>query len=293
VLARPGITAHSKRTANFRVLISGLPTRGSLFQACFTRGSLATYAGICATDGALVPITTTGTLVENERGIVLYMPAPNEFGSDYATFTCAQLSPTSPHLYPSSLAPCLIDGICCLQSVPCTPLGAHRPSPPTTTDRLVDREDATLVSPDGVINISVRTHGQHSARTLRCIRALFSLTTLHFVCCQVRALNDAPVARRRTARLTNASEPVTFTLDGVDVDENSSLPLTYAPSFAPHTFARIVDFPVGGRLFQVNASGGTGQLLDATITAVSSPPPSTNTYLLLTLPTSQPSTTYT
>jgi hypothetical protein len=99
VLAEAGVTSRTKRTANFLVRITALPSRGQLYQACFKPGSDLTYASICDAvdlqdalrEGAhtLRPIAAPGTILENGRGIVLFAPRRHEFGVDYTAFHCA------------------------------------------------------------------------------------------------------------------------------------------------------------------------------------------------------------
>ena len=81
----------------------------------------------------------------------------------------------------------------------------------------------------------------------------------------VASVNDAPLGVSQSATVSAAT---TFTLSSSDADEDASNANVYAPSFAPHTFAKISTFPRGGKLYQTNADGSKGDMLDATVTNV-------------------------
>ena len=88
VLAKPYITSVSKQTANLGVVVTSLPTRGTLYQACFTTAQ-SLYSSLCtAGSNTLVPITAIGTRLSDDRGVVMFQSAPNEFklGSEYTNF---------------------------------------------------------------------------------------------------------------------------------------------------------------------------------------------------------------
>ena len=196
VLAKPGVTSQGKRNANFRVLITSLPTAGTLYQACFTPNGDNSYTALCAPgDGnALTPIISPNSLVEDGRGIVMFLPDPDASGSHFATFTYM----------------------------------------------FVDPDDGTLASSEANVSISINS------------------------------VNDAPVGEALAATIFNISQPTTITLPAEDADEDRTKPLAYSPGFAPHPFARVTTFPRGGRLYQVNPDGSSGDLLDATVLNVTS-----------------------
>jgi hypothetical protein len=104
VLAKTGVTSRTKRVTNFLVLISAVPASGQLHQECYLPSATAhLYTGLCDTasvangDVTLEPIVANGTAVVSTRGIVLYAPIANEFGTNYAVFRyrCAQTSASS------------------------------------------------------------------------------------------------------------------------------------------------------------------------------------------------------
>jgi hypothetical protein len=78
VLAKPYLTSQTKQTRNLLVRIVSLPERGTLHQACFTEGGDQLYTSICSELPSTWArsITSAGTVLENERGIVLsFLPA--------------------------------------------------------------------------------------------------------------------------------------------------------------------------------------------------------------------------
>ena len=195
-LAKPGVTSQTKRNANFRVMITSLPTAGALYQACFKPDGDNSYTALCTPgDGnTLLPIESPNTFVEDPRGIVMFLPEPDTFGSPYTSFTY----------------------------------------------KFVDPDDGSLTSSEANVTISISS------------------------------VNDAPEGNALTATIVNTSQPITFTLPAVDKDENASNQRTYDPGFGPHPFAKVITFPRGGRLYQVNADGSLGGQLDATVLNVTS-----------------------
>jgi hypothetical protein len=117
------------------------------------------------------------------------------------------------------------------------------PSYATFRFRLMDPDDGSILSDEATVTISIR------------------------------AQNDAPAARvahgvAPTLPANAAPQHLTFVLASSDVDENATNTRAYAPSFAPHPFARITRFPSAGRLHQLRANGSPGGALDSTVTSV-------------------------
>ena len=79
-LARAHVSSVRKVTQMTKVVITSLPQRGRLYQACFEGGS--TYPSICTTASSTprVAIDAPGTALSDSRGVFLYQPDPNEFG---------------------------------------------------------------------------------------------------------------------------------------------------------------------------------------------------------------------
>lgn len=194
VLGKPYIGSASKETVMLQVVITSLPARGTLYQACFEQGGDGTYSNVCAagTSTPLTPITAAGTLLTNARGILMYQPEANEFNASYASFSYKFRDPDA---------------------------------------------GAALESAEALVTIAVAS------------------------------VNDAPqgVAQSSAGVVSAAT---TFTLSSTDADENATDTHAYDPSFAPHAFAKISSFPRGGKLYQVQADGTAGDMLDATVTNV-------------------------
>jgi hypothetical protein len=196
-LSKPSVSAVSKRTTNLLVVITSLPSHGTLYQSCFRADSDQSYSGVC--EASTIPtvgvqISAANSTVTSSRGIVLYAPLANEFGQSYTTFGF----------------------------------------------RFVDPEDASIFSDEATVTISIRSQ------------------------------NDAPIAHANIGTApflssSNPAQPLTFILASSDVDEDETNPRAYAPSFAPHSFARITRFPSSGRLYQVGANGSLGAVLDGTV----------------------------
>lgn len=86
-LGRPGYDNEM-----LEVIITELPLAGTLYQAAFASGSDPTYSSIASdmTFDGLVSFTADGESVTDERGLVMYNPALNEFNSAlYTTFKYA------------------------------------------------------------------------------------------------------------------------------------------------------------------------------------------------------------
>jgi hypothetical protein len=81
----------------------------------------------------------------------------------------------------------------------------------------------------------------------------------------ITPVNDPPTALPDHLTVKPGTEPV-IVLRAVDVDENASTPRAYAPSFAPHGFARVSRFPRAGLLLQLGANGSHGDIIDARVT---------------------------
>ena len=99
-LAAVGISSVRKETGYYRVRITSLPERGTLYQACFKLDSDSTYSALCDADGVahgengmLTAIRAVGTVLANTRGIFMFLPAPNEFGEAYARFSYRLVDP--------------------------------------------------------------------------------------------------------------------------------------------------------------------------------------------------------
>ena len=94
----PIILGRSSNTNEYlEVVITALPSKGTLYQAAFADGFTSAYDTLVSdsSDTSLVAITSTGTTLTNARGIVLYAPDANEFGSDYAEFSYKYVDATS------------------------------------------------------------------------------------------------------------------------------------------------------------------------------------------------------
>ena len=81
----------------------------------------------------------------------------------------------------------------------------------------------------------------------------------------MKAVNDAPVGVIGLSNVTSGSQAIiTITLDSIDVDQDA------AESFAERSYAKIVTFPTGGRLYQYNEKGenSRGSSMDSSITEV-------------------------
>jgi len=90
VLGKAYVSSASKQTSNMHVVITELPAKGTLYQACFEAGADGDYyTTICATGSTTskTTISAANTALANARGIVMFQPATNEFdASGYATF---------------------------------------------------------------------------------------------------------------------------------------------------------------------------------------------------------------
>ena len=79
---------------NIQVEITALPSKGRLYQAQFEPGSDATYSSLATTVDQFGPmdhIVEPGTLLQNDRGIVMYIPGKDETSASpdtaYANFS--------------------------------------------------------------------------------------------------------------------------------------------------------------------------------------------------------------
>ena len=94
VLGKAYVSATRKYTQNMNVVITSLPARGTLYQACFRAGGDGLYTALCdASSTNKVAITTVPTTVSNSRGIIMFQPASNEFGATYASFDYKYVDP--------------------------------------------------------------------------------------------------------------------------------------------------------------------------------------------------------
>ncbi|KAL1512389.1 hypothetical protein AB1Y20_005647 [Prymnesium parvum] len=86
VLGKPYLLSQSKEVSNLKVRITSLPTRGTLYQACFD-GSIEAYTAICTDPTHAERINSTGTVLRDSRGVVMFMPLENEHDPEnYTTF---------------------------------------------------------------------------------------------------------------------------------------------------------------------------------------------------------------
>ena len=88
VLGAPHVTSVTRRSAYLRVVITSLPARGTLYQACFDANTAKTYTALCKGSNPS-PILAADTLLDNERGIVMFRPHRDEFSVDdhYTSFS--------------------------------------------------------------------------------------------------------------------------------------------------------------------------------------------------------------
>ncbi|KAL1507311.1 hypothetical protein AB1Y20_008157 [Prymnesium parvum] len=92
VLGQPYITSQSKRLANLRVRILSLPSRGTLYHACF-QNSIEQYSSMCTSAEEAQPVTA-GSLLNNSRGIVMFRGDLNTFDAElYASFRYQLVDP--------------------------------------------------------------------------------------------------------------------------------------------------------------------------------------------------------
>ena len=100
VLGKPyirSVRSDLQQTSALNVVITALPSRGKLYQACFKAGQDGKYTAICTdpTDAAnpLTEITTAGTILTNARGILLFLADTHEYGNTYTSFSYQYVDP--------------------------------------------------------------------------------------------------------------------------------------------------------------------------------------------------------
>ena len=67
VLGNVYVTAKTKKTAQLTVVITRLPARGTLFQACFTDGGDGTYTALCASGTSASSMTPIAFVCQKGR----------------------------------------------------------------------------------------------------------------------------------------------------------------------------------------------------------------------------------